>query len=164
MILFDESIRQRKSRRTTKKESRPAFQRFSPVHTVAPLGPRNNDCSDDDKRLVTRYSAICRRETTLQHPCWYSRSVCVPRTCNLATNNETKQHHRPTKEGTTWNPAARYKCADMPGYRVTRAKGKGPEGVKRAPRERRRLSFRPFTTMCISSIFIFLLSKLLFLN
>lgn len=68
---------------------------------VVPLGRRNNDYSDDDKRLVIRYSAICRRERPsgiLIQSNVYTR---VYTSCNLATNNEAKQHHRPTKEATT---------------------------------------------------------------
>lgn len=48
---------------------------------------------------------------------------------NLAANNETKQHHRATKEAVTRNPAARYKCADMQGYRVTQ-RDRSPRGMR----------------------------------
>lgn len=57
-LSFDKSV-QKKADKTRRKKP-DIFEICQ--YTVAPLALRNNDYSDDDKRLVIRYSAICRRE------------------------------------------------------------------------------------------------------
>lgn len=61
--------------------------------TVAPLVLRNNDYSDDDKRLVIRYSAICRERPSERYPYWYIPKCVHVHTCHATLRPITKRNN-----------------------------------------------------------------------
>lgn len=86
------------------RKSWPTF--FENSRAPLDLTIRNNNCSDDDKRLVTRYSPICFQKgpssvATVLHSGKYVHICIVVYSSYLATNNEAKQHHQTTKGAMT---------------------------------------------------------------